>query len=969
MNIIGNTFRNCFQICPVQPNHETNECLENIFEKAINQTTETKSNNNLIELETKVLEAPPDIDSAISETPLKKSSSKEMIEQSENKTQLLSQTINSKEITYYTNVITSLEKLDIPDFELTSTLREYILNECYKESTQFSNDKERWVKDQCIKRLVKQLSEIEEYNIKIFNDHFKELFKNSQNHLKKIILPLLAQAGQNLLNYPLHTFLPRESFIKLSSQQINLIEMESELNNFLDFMNHLNNNINIYINLLEVQKKMCQDFNPAFNLLCLGEVNIKIVNKNLNSIKSFQSNLQVIKDLTEFNVKNENNQFQNEQILEDFKFLKLKTNFLAFFRLENIMNNIFEILDSYASIQNDMIQKFDKAGKTKVGKRKCMLSIPSDEQISIWETYLNNFNRDQIKDKWIYNDFFTKASSKFQQRCDEYQSMREMKSEAEIHRSMCWLMFEKEFNAEAEHSSKEKKKNEINSNKQQKNIPTTIEKNQHLSSNAKVKKNQNLKTDQAVSSQNKMPVLNEQEVILRQHSQLLYDLSNEIKENLNSQCRAAKLNTIDFNEQSAKNHSKELRDHLHFASLNFELFFKAIEQQDFKAMLAILPFLFMDQHLTIEQLLKHQIKIQGLNPAVTHNLLDLYRNSNCKLSNDLEPFIKDFSQAMLQTRYPIAFSHNFSKDSMPGPLKWMIYCQDLTQKLNLGTDVSIDPNEIKDLCTFVFDSYQKTLKCVQNVLNPESKIHLSIAKMFENFAVLKTLLEKTLDVNKDCLVVNQFKNSRSNSMKDSLILENCQGLLDTGNHILKTIKVETSIPEEILEEAANHLLRLDAIDHLQKKYKDLKFAPLHHRNLLTFQWVYEQIYRFIGYAVGIGELRSICNHNLELFHALTFPGESIPKFLKDFNFIRNLHYTSENGNGQSLQMIQKLIKTRKGLKNLDPTDSKWLLGPLDLNDCEKTTKGNQVEIIKNGIELFKSIMCLTKKQFGFEKDV
>lgn len=449
------------------------------------------------------------------------------------------------------------------------------------------------------------------------------------------------------------------------------------------------------------------------------------------------------------------------------------------------------------------------------------------------------------------------------------------------------------------------------------------------------------------------------EQILSQHSWLIYDLSNKIK----LKCKEADLSNKDF--KRAKTHSKEILDHLSYASQNFELFCKAFLKHDFYALNAIIPFLFLDQHLVIEQLLKRRIALSGKEPFPSHNLADLYGYSSCKANPDLEPFINDFSDAMLQSRYPLSWKAKLQQEkvSEPLPLQWILYIQQGCQ-MNAGKNIQIHSDQLIELCTFVFDSYQKTLRCVFEQLDLDPELQTSFSQMTGNFKNLKENLLKGIESANKATWIKNKKTDSKNSILNSL-----KKLTEISEKVLANNKNASA--KLLFEEASNHLIRIDSINYLQQHYNGVQFEALYHRNLLMFQWLYELIYRFHGHIAGLGELRWVCNHNLESFHAFSFLKEATPKELKEFNLSRNLHYTHEKGDSQQLQMVQELLKTMKILKKLDPSDPDWFLpknqkkASINIETIEedkKTMKENRVRILEKGITLLEKLIKMISNE-------
>jgi hypothetical protein len=211
---------------------------------------------------------------------------------------------------------------------------------------------------------------------------------------------------------------------------------------------------------------------------------------------------------------------------------------------------------------------------------------------------------------------------------------------------------------------------------------------------------------------------------------------------------------------------------------------------------------------------------------------------------------------------------------------------------------------------------------------------------------LKNIIEISITKNKNDLKSIAVKIKKSRTNPKNSILHSRNELLKIGNKLLSNTQIAAT---QFLNEALNHLARIDAIYYLQQNYGDLQFSDLYHRNFLMFQWVYEHIYKFYASVKGIGDLRGIPSHDLKVYHALTFPMITIPESMNEFNFHRNSHYTYELGASKSLKFIQDLFSTKNRLKEfLDPIDQDWYISNADPTKEKQKMKNNRETIFNMG---------------------
>lgn len=849
-----------------------------------------------------------------------------------------------------------LEQIISPDIDLNHTLLQYLLHLCY---TYANNKKENHQETSNALYMMIAILEGPEHNPKEFNKYSTIVLQNADNS-RKLLIQLIAQIGRIWFDQPLYSILSREIPLESPNSKV-LREMLLNSEKLYSVSNLINVHLDsVYKQIIDNDKAKIE-YEIILKKLKLprSEKNSKIHlirSQHKKNIANTISNKKLVDEAVKFSFEKLVGQIKNSsQIINDYLFLKLKWAHEVYFKF---FKNQFDLLEKVSVQGLDECRIIFEMGNSILRHPTAKRGVEK-KQDPYWEIHKNNLilqtalsaDRDTPGE---LDGCLEEENELFKNLCNQYESITGHKSDAEIHRSMTWLMFGDEVDEKKISMVKEKSKSV-------KSVEQTLPvKSNNLASSLKNQQSSK-KTPSSFVETNENP-LQPHEKILTKHSGLIHDLSKIIKIALDTRCKEAQL--IDSNHQRAKIYSKELRDHLHYASLNFDLFCKAILNQDLYAIQAIIPFLFLDQHLAIEQMLKHQIMVKGKVPLNSHHLFELYAYSSCKAQPDLEPFIKEFSDAMLQARFPISWNYKIQNEPHSESLNWLLFSQKLCQIINPDEKNEINLTELTGLCTYVFDSYQKTLQCLLGQIELEKDVYISVSEMLSSFAELKVILETSIKNNQKNLKVKtlEIKNMRTNPKLENPILINRQKLMDVGQDILNKTKIDSTFPRLILEEASDHLLKIDAIDYLQKNYEGMQYAALHHRNLLMFQWVYELLYRFHGHIAGLGELRWVCNHNLEEFHAFAFPKEEIPQTLSEFNIGRNLHYSHEISSPQLLTMIQELLKARKDLKNLDPTDPEWILvkdqkdHSFDLDKSKNRMKSCREEILEKGIALLETLI-------------
>jgi hypothetical protein len=326
---------------------------------------------------------------------------------------------------------------------------------------------------------------------------------------------------------------------------------------------------------------------------------------------------------------------------------------------------------------------------------------------------------------------------------------------------------------------------------------------------------------------------------------------------------------------------------------------------------------------------------------------------------------------MVQVRYPIAARDAIEEINGSYPFKWTLFthtlCENIISKKKDEDDFTLR-DSLLELCAFVFDSYEQTVKCVINNIQFDAESSAIALDFMTKLKKLKDLLQLNIVENAKSLLGEAIAKKEAMSQKGGEVFESREYILWEIDKLKHNLQGNSNLVGQTLEEAASHLLMIDSVDYLQQNYDSIEFAALHYRNSLMFQWVYEQIYTFQGIKKGSIDFREIPNHNLEGYHMLTFPEVKIPLNLSDFNFGRALHYSHERIKAQALPMIQDLLSVRKSLKTLDPIDSDWtiiknnsqkLISPKEKNvEFRQNRRNNFVK----GVTLVKNLLKLVFKQ-------
>lgn len=687
------------------------------------------------------------------------------------------------------------------------------------------------------------------HNPSEFNRLFDLASKNYDNR-KGMYFKLAAQIGRDWFDTPFCEILSEESRI-ISSQEERIL-----------------NSIKFYQKLYPV-------FRKSINMFIDKQIDVYLEQANFTNPTGVKRNKEI-----------KNNIKMNEDVINKFEgnnrvFDVSDSRFLELKNLDKIYQK------SSLKLADEVLSLFFQT-RSYEDKRLYSQQIIDKKMLMKAERELPKMKQQMQS---IAVNFLQNLKSKQQALFDEYQQLRGGKSDAELHQAISEAILGDEINKETSRLEKTLK------TKKKFNIPITTS---PPKSEKKIKISEKIISGPVENAPRKATF----EELLSANSELVNNLSNDIKKSLQSPCHEAKI------------HSKELRDHLCFASLNFNLFCKSIVNQDLYALGAIIPFFCLDLHLVNEQFIKYQMADQGLERSKSHNLSKLSSESNYEVDPGLQDFIQDFSDGMLQVRYPTEKKTKLGNSDLPGPLKWVLYSQSLCQIINFESNSNIVQADLLSLCTFVFESYQKTLQ------------HLFGMDIDANFEDLKKMVESSISKNNPKTKAIQIKKSRPNQ---SAILKTRTKLHQSGQQIIQKCDLkDREAAGQALTEAANHLLRLDAALYLQEHYSQLQFGALHHRNSLMFQWPLEKIYTLYGFKEGMGDLRYLsedhlsANHDLTVFHAYTLPGVAIPQPLKEFNLGRNLHYSRENSCDS--QFFKELLQNRKILKKLDPSgNEEWTL--------------------------------------------
>lgn len=355
-------------------------------------------------------------------------------------------------------------------------------------------------------------------------------------------------------------------------------------------------------------------------------------------------------------------------------------------------------------------------------------------------------------------------------------------------------------------------------------------------------------------------------------------LANEIKALLLEKALSANLSDKSFIK--AQKASKELRDHMYYATLNLKLFAEAIKYGDFKTLCTIVPSLFLDLHIQTEQLFKHKQIVATGDYLKTHRLSSLCTFSG--LSLEQNEFINQFDNGMVLVRYPVwSLENNNSK-----MLQWIHFCLNCSKKIVDGENLDKEAlHQLSELISFVFDAYKTARSLLQN----DSEAFTS------RLDLCKLELKNGLSCSKEAL---EWKSQKSGTDYSKDILKMREQLLLAGNQ------------NQALQEAADHLFRVFITCQLKEQYPDPRLTPLHQRNALMMHWVLEQLFVSQGIEQGLGDLRWIPGHDLTLYYNFLHQDQS-SEALKPFNFGHTIHYSREKQKKYSLPIIQNLLASLK----------------------------------------------------------
>lgn len=856
--------------------------------------------------------------------------------------------------------------LSVPKQEKTPPYELRILRECLEklisEKTNLNHTLEDYILKACSRTFVKQKEDSLEYlhaftdvqctilktkkcTTQEFNKNMDRLFGNSPKKEKVSTLKLIAQVGQKFLNRPLYEILGKKSTESFSEEYLREMHKAYDHLHVLAKIAHIA--IKRKIKELNKVSKLLNDYSTLQKIAEIKD-DTDIRNQVFESrYEHFLKKRVMTIEKLKTTIGKTNKKLHNScYVINDFMFLKSKGLFNICFedvkRLYLFSNELVEyrkLLDLSIYEKGKKIlecSKFDKALKKDN-------SVLTKAKINV-ERYEKSVREPQVvKDPLIALE---KEKKSFITWCNLYELINGKKSDGEIYDALTELIFGDELNFKAQ-------RNKNNTNDKVKKQEPIQSNTKNLSPKSKAKK-LNIK-DALPEAHFNEKSLEPYEEILVEHAEWIYEFSNKLKEHLKSNLPE---NASVKDLERPKIHAKGLFDQIQYLSRNFELFCKAIIHKDLYALGGIIPFLFLDQHLAIEQLIKHQITLKGEKPT-SHNLVEL--NESCEQSSN--PVIEELSDALLEARYSILRSRKNQNEPLSNSLNWTLYSQKLCKVLNSEEehkDNEVASTDLIELCGFIFESHRKTIQCLVELCGLDEEVD----SLFDLEKILE-ILKKSIEPQSISEKILEIKKSRANERDNNVILKSREIIKENGQKSLRHLD-HKDFPESILQEALSHLTRIDAVNYVQQKYPDIQYAALHHRNLLMFQWVYELLYRFHGHASGIGELRWICNHDLEAFHKYIFSEESMPEGLSEFNLGRNLHYTHELGAAHSLKMIEELLETLKNLKRCDPGNPEFILkkkeekkkGYATLPKSKTEMDEDRLRIFEKGIETLQKIIKL-----------
>ncbi len=334
---------------------------------------------------------------------------------------------------------------------------------------------------------------------------------------------------------------------------------------------------------------------------------------------------------------------------------------------------------------------------------------------------------------------------------------------------------------------------------------------------------------------------------------------------------------------------QELLDHMHYGALNFSLFIKLMRDGDFYGLKVVLPMLFLDLHIQVEQWIKHDLILKTGSYPVTHSLLALAREGGFADRR----FFTNFNYALQEARYPIASKEYYTNP--PKALRWILFTLNLAERPD-----RINLEELQELVSFVFDSYQEAIQILSQPF--EITNYLEACK--------KEVLEK--------LRAQEGKTFRE-SRKKIPALKPIEMCLEQALK-LKDAKAPPEV-QQSLDEASAHLEQIAASHYLKTHFGHKLFTPIHQRNQLLYNWVFEQLFVAQGIAKGIGDLRWIRHHDLTGYYYMVHPENFAPHDIRldPFNYGRSLHYSREKRDPSehiknlltTLKISRKLLKQSK----------------------------------------------------------
>lgn len=380
-----------------------------------------------------------------------------------------------------------------------------------------------------------------------------------------------------------------------------------------------------------------------------------------------------------------------------------------------------------------------------------------------------------------------------------------------------------------------------------------------------------------------------------------------------------------FHLKDLKLHQQEMRDHLFLTACGMELFTQAILESDFQSLHAILTDLILDFHVVIEQGDKATLVLQTEERYALHHLVGLsqYLGEWDSIGTSQQQFRKDLDSGIIWTRYQKASLKYHENDGSNTP-QILQLLQDIyvfvtkIQKNKIKKLDILSSNMLQGIVHTLFGLYSQHCNDILQRIGQEAPLKN------ENIATYLASMEQL-----EAHLVDHLKNAVGNDLEQTKNkITHFKHVVDQLEKIAATIQVFTrqlstsnkeldSDPVTHLKEAARHIRRIQHAIIISEKCTTPHLTAWHYRNVLTPQWLFEQLYMSLVILEKVGYLKN--EHDFRKYQELLLMDEKPSKFdldILEFNLDKGIHYPRQaKVNGHITKLIKIMENSKRFVAN------------------------------------------------------